>query len=116
MGAPVPESVQDYPERVHGVKHWVEYTHDAQPSQYHAIWRYMNGVIPALSQVRMTINQGYLKSLGAEDEQAVFAALVAKYEQGKTADEIVLMIDSQGFSQMFVDGWEQSDRLPPPPE
>jgi len=114
MGAPVPESVQEYPERVHGHEHWVEYTGDGRPSQYHANWEYMNGVIPALSRVRMTINPGYLKSLGVEDEQAVFAALVAKYEEGKTADEIVVLIDQQGYSQMFLDGWRASS--PPPPE
>ncbi|MHC4501811.1 MAG: hypothetical protein ACYTFI_00780 [Planctomycetota bacterium] len=105
MGAPVPESVQEYPERVHGIKHWIEYTRDAEPSQYHAIWRYMNGAIPALANVHMTINPGYLQNLGAEDPQAVFAALVAKYEEGKTADEIVVLIEAQGFSQMFVDAW-----------
>ena len=113
MGAPLPESVQEYPERVHGHEHWVEYTVDGKPSQYHANWEYMNGVIPALSRVRMTINPGYLQRLGAEDPQAIFAALVAKYEQGKTADEIVVLIDNHGFSQMFVDGWASSTRLPP---
>lgn len=107
MGAPVPESVREYPERVHGINHWVEYTPDGPPSQYHAYWRYMNGVIPALATVKMVINPGYLDALGSEDPQGEFAALVEKYEQGKTADEIVVLIDSQGYSQMFVDGWDR---------
>jgi hypothetical protein len=108
MGAPVPETVQTYPERVHGVRHWVEYTKEAAPSQYHAIWRYRNGTDADIGQVKVTINPGYLSDLGAEDPQAAFAALVAKYEEGKTADEIVQLIEAQGFSQMFVDGWSGS--------
>jgi hypothetical protein len=67
----------------------------------------MNGAIPALADVHMVINLGYLASLGAEDPEASFAALVAKYEQGKTADEIVQLIDAQGYDQMFVDGWDR---------
>lgn len=105
MGAPVPESVQEYPERVHGRNHWVEYSLDGTPSQYHAIWEYMNGDKPVLAAVRVTINPGYLANLGADDPVATFAALVAKYEQGKTADEIVVLIDAQGYEQMFLDGW-----------
>ena len=105
MGAPVPPSVQEYPERVHGINHWVEYTLEGPPSQYHAVWKYMNGAEPELATVRMLINPGYLDRLGSNDPQAEFAALVEKYEQGKTADEIVVLIDNQGYSQMFLDGW-----------
>lgn len=127
MGAPVPPSVQEYPERVHGINHWVEYTPDGPPSQYHAYWKYMNGAVPALATVKMVINPGYLGSLASSPARVAFleayleahpdyepgtpteqfAALVEKYEEGKTPDEIVVLIDSQGFSQMFVDGWDR---------
>lgn len=120
MGAPVPESVKEYPERVHGMKHWVEYTLDSIPSQYHAVWEYMNGVVPALACVSVTINPGYLSNLAdnparltvleehpgyAGTPQEKFAQLVDKYEEGKTADELVVILANQGYTQMFLDGW-----------
>ena len=113
MGAQVPDTVAIYPKRVHGMVHWLEYTVDALPSQYHVILKFEDAEEVDIGLGKLTIGPGMLRNY-CDEPQDKWADLVEKVQEGKEPDEIVQWLDAQCVSQMFADAWKT--HIPMPPE
>ena len=111
MGIQVPPEVIVYPFRVHGHKHWLEYTIGELPSQYHLIVRYddENGVY--CGSAAIIFSPGTIRNalgLSSEEADQKFAALVSLYEAGKTPDEMVVVIETNAGTVMFEQAWRSA--------
>ena len=118
MGAPVPPEVATYPARAHGMKHWVEWTVDAKPSQYHAIWKYKDAASEDIGLSKVTVSPGALISIcGREptDAEDLFRDLVELYEEGKTADELLAWLAGKCASKLLAFYWTSHVPMPEVP-
>ena len=111
MGAPVPDSVGLYPARVHGMKHWLEWTVDLQPSQYHVVLKFQDSEGVDIGLSKLTVGPGMLANY-CENGEEKFLALVELYEEEKEPDEIVQWLDEQCVSQVFADAWKAHIPMP----
>lgn len=106
MGATVPSL--GVPVRCHGYKHWVEWTVDEKVCQYHVVVRYQDDEGVYLGSAAITINDGEIRRVGGltgKEAKVKFDQLVALYEAGKTAEEMVVAIENKGFEKLFADAW-----------
>ncbi len=107
MGSAVP-NVGDIPVRCHGHKHWLSYTVDERPCEYHVVVRYQDADGEYVGSVTVTVNPGGIRRVGGltgEEATAKFQQLVGLYEAGKTAEEMVVAIEVNGFSGFFAEAW-----------
>jgi hypothetical protein len=111
MGVNITEPVGPVPARAHGHKHWLDYTLDERPSEYHLVVRYNDVDGAYCGSAAITFNPGNIRSTldkSAEDADADFAGIVALYEAGKTPDEMAVIIQSEGGQAFFDLAWESA--------
>jgi hypothetical protein len=109
MGATIPPDALPAPARCHGHKHWMEWTVDEKPSQYHLVVRYSDAEGEYLGSSRLQLEPALIRQLfelPAEEAEEKFQQVVALYEAGKTPDEIVIAIEAAGFGQIFSLPWK----------
>jgi len=111
MGTQITEPVGPVPFRAHGHKHWLDYTIDERPSEYHIIVRYDDEDGAYCGSVGITFSPGSIRSvlgLSANEADANFAGLVTLYEAGKTPDEMAVIIQNAGGQAFFDAAWERA--------
>lgn len=111
MGIQVPPEVHVHAFRVHGRKHWLDYTIGELPSQYHLIVRYddENGVY--CGSAAIIFSPGTIRNalgLSAEDADNKFADIVERYEEGRTPDEITIWMEPNHIDNMIHTAWKSA--------
>lgn len=115
MGAAITPDAMPLPARVHGIKHWLEWTIDLRPSQYHVVMRYQDSEGDPIGLARAAWGPGNLAKY-CEDGEALFADVVKWYEDDEdSADEIIQHLDQAGVSQLFADAWPSHIPMPEEP-
>lgn len=111
MGIAYPASLPAVPARAHGHKHWLEYTLDEQPSQYHVVVRFEDAQAVYIGSASIIFSPGTIRAarkLSGEDAEKKFADIVERYEKGKTPDEMLIWMEQNALDEIVHAAWKSA--------